>query len=88
MKQRRGPSLEIVNNLLITERRGRGWTGVSMGRGREEGREVRNGLTIEIEEVTRAVQWLASQTGTEIAYAINHTDSMNLLQKFVCLLVV
>ena len=38
-------------------------------------------LTMEVEAVTHAMQWLASQRGTQITHAIILTDSMNLLQK-------
>ena len=38
-------------------------------------------LTMEVEAVTRAMQWLASQRNAQIAHAIILTDTMNLLQK-------
>ena len=38
-------------------------------------------LTIEVEAVTHAIQWLASQREARITYAIILTDSMNVLQK-------
>ena len=38
-------------------------------------------LTIEVEAVTHATQWLASQHDAQITYAIILTNSMNLLQK-------
>ena len=36
-------------------------------------------LTMEVEAVTHAIQWLASQRDTQITHAIILTDSMNLL---------
>ena len=38
-------------------------------------------LTMEVEAVTHAIQWLASQRDPQITYATILTDSMNLLQK-------
>ena len=38
-------------------------------------------LTMEVEAVTYAIQWLASQHDAQITHAIIVTDSMNLLQK-------
>ena len=38
-------------------------------------------LTMEVEAVTHAIQWLASQRDAQITHAIILTDSMNLLQK-------
>ena len=38
-------------------------------------------LTMEVEAVTHAIQWLASQRDARITHAIILTDSMNLLQK-------
>ena len=38
-------------------------------------------LTMEVEAVTQAVQWSASQRDAQVAHAIILTDSMNLLQK-------
>ena len=38
-------------------------------------------LTLEVEAVTYAIQWLASQRDAQITHAIILTDSMNLLQK-------
>ena len=36
---------------------------------------------MEVEAVTHAIQWLASQRDARITHAIILTDSMNLLQK-------
>ena len=36
---------------------------------------------MEVEAVTHAIQWLASQRDEQITHAIILTDSMNLLQK-------
>ena len=36
-------------------------------------------LTLEVEAVTHAIQWLASQQDAQITHAIILTDSMNLL---------
>ena len=38
-------------------------------------------LTMEVEAVTHAIQWLASQRDARITHAVILTDSMNLLQK-------
>ena len=38
-------------------------------------------LTMEVEAVTRAIQWLASQLEAQITHAVILTDSMNLMQK-------
>ena len=39
-------------------------------------------LTIEVETVTHAIQWLASERDAQITHAIILTDSMNLLQRW------
>ena len=44
-------------------------------------RVTTSSLTMEVEAVTHAIQWLASQRDAQITHAIIHTDSMNLLQK-------
>ena len=44
-------------------------------------RVTTSSLTMEVEAVTHAIQWLASQRNTQITHAIILTDSMNLLQK-------
>ena len=41
-------------------------------------------LTMEVEAVTHAIQWLSSQCKAQIMHAIILTDSMNLLQKVEC----
>ena len=38
-------------------------------------------LTMEVEAVTHAIQWLVSQRDAQITDAIILTDSLNLLQK-------
>ena len=43
-------------------------------------RVTTSSLTMEVEAVTHAIQWLASQRDTRITHAIILTDSMNLLQ--------
>ena len=44
-------------------------------------RVMTSSLTMEVEAVTHAIQWLASQRDAQITHAIILTDSMNLLQK-------
>ena len=44
-------------------------------------RVMTSGLTMEVEAVTHAMQWLAFQHDAQITHAIILTDSMNLLQK-------
>ena len=44
-------------------------------------RVTTSSLTMEVEAVTHAIQWLASQHDARITHAIILTDSMNLLQK-------
>ena len=44
-------------------------------------RVTTSSLTIEVEAVTHAIWWLASQRDAQITHAIILTDSMNLLQK-------
>ena len=44
-------------------------------------RVTTSSLTKEVEAVTHAIQWLASQRDAQISHAIILTDSMNLLQK-------
>ena len=44
-------------------------------------RVTTSSLTMEVEAVTQAIQWLASQHDAQITHAIILTDSMNLLQK-------
>ena len=45
-------------------------------------RVTTSSLTMEVEAVTHAIQWLASQRDARITHAIILTDSMNLLQKW------
>ena len=44
-------------------------------------RVTTSSLTMEVEAVTYAIQWLAFQRDAQITHAIILTDSMNLLQK-------
>ena len=44
-------------------------------------RVTTSSLTLEVEAVTHAIQWLASQRDPQITHAAILTDSMNLLQK-------
>ena len=44
-------------------------------------RVTTSSLTMEVEVVTHAIQWLASQRDSQITYAIILTDSMNFLEK-------
>ena len=44
-------------------------------------RVMTSSLTMEVDAVAHAIQWLAPQRDAQITYAIIHTDSMNLLQK-------
>ena len=43
-------------------------------------RGTTSSLTMKVEAVTHAIQWLASQRDAQITHAIILTDSMNLLQ--------
>ena len=45
-------------------------------------RVTTSSLTMEVEAVTHAIQWLASQRDARITHAIILTDSMNLLQRW------
>ena len=44
-------------------------------------RVTTSSLTMEVEAVTHAIQWLTSQCDAQITHAIILTDSVNLLQK-------
>ena len=44
-------------------------------------RVATSSLTLEVETVTYAIQWLASKRDAQITHAIILTDSINLLQK-------
>ena len=44
-------------------------------------RVTTSSLTMDVEAVTHAIQWLASQRDARITHAVILTDSMNLLQK-------
>ena len=46
-------------------------------------RVTTSNLTMEVEAITHAIQWLASQRDAKITHAIFLSDSMNLLQKVV-----
>ena len=45
-------------------------------------RVTTSSLTMEVEAVTHAIQWLTSQRDSQITHAIILTDSMNLLQRW------
>ena len=45
-------------------------------------RVMTSSLTMEVEAVTHALQWLSSQHDAQIKHAIILTDSMNLLQRW------
>ena len=47
----------------------------------EAHRVTTSSLTVEVEAVTHAIQWLASQLDAQITHAIILTDSINFLRK-------
>ena len=73
------------NGSVTRDRSGWGFTAKKGGRTVHEDsgahRVTNSSLTTEVEIVTHAVQWLASQCDAQITHAIILTDSTNLLQK-------
>ena len=79
-------SSSLVRDGSVTrDRSGWGFTVKQDGRTVHEDsgahRVTTSSLTMEVEAVTHAIQWLASQRDARITHAIILTDSMNLLQK-------
>ena len=74
-----------TDGLVTRDRSGWGFTVKHCGRTVHEvsgaHRVTTSSLTMEVEAVTHAIQWLASQRDVRITYAVILTDSMNLLQK-------
>ena len=74
-----------TDGSVTRERSGWGFTVKQDGRTVHEDSEAHrvttSSLTMEVEAVTHAIQWLASQRDARITHAIILTDSMNLLQK-------
>ena len=70
---------------VTRDRSGWGFTVKQSGRTVHEDsgahRVTTSSLTMEVEAVTHAIQWLACQRDAQITHAIILTDSMNLLQK-------
>ena len=75
----------IKGGSVTRDRSGWGFTVKQDGRTVHEDsgahRVTTSSLTMEVEAVTHAIQWLASQRDARITHAIILTDSMNLLQK-------
>ena len=73
-----------TNGSVTRDRSGWGFTVKQGGRiaHKESGahRVTTSSLTMEVEAVTHAIQWLASQREAQVTHAIILTDSMNLLQ--------
>ena len=74
-----------TDGSVTRERSGWGFTVKHGGRTAHEDsgapRVTTSSLTMEVEAVTHAIQWLASHRDAQITHAIILTDSMNLLQK-------
>ena len=74
-----------TDGSVTRDRSGWGFTAKQDGRTVHEDsgahRVTTSSLTMEVEAVTHAIQWLASQRDARITHAIILTDSMNLLQK-------
>ena len=74
-----------TDGSVTSERSGWGFTAKQGGRTVHEESGAHkvstSSLTMEVEAVTHAIQWLASQHDAQITHAIILTDSMNLLQK-------
>ena len=76
----------IYTDVSVTkDRSGWGFTVKQGGRTVHEDsgahRVTTSSLTMELEAVTHAIQWIASQCDTQITHAIILTDSVNILQK-------
>ena len=75
----------IYTDGLVTRDRSGWWITVKQGGRTVHGdngahRVTSYSLTMEVEAVTHAIQWLTSQSDAHITYAIILTDSMSLLQ--------
>ena len=74
-----------TGSSVTRDRSGWGFTVKQGGRAVHEDsgahRVTTSSLTMEVETVTHAIQWLASQRDAQITHVIILTDSMNLLQK-------
>ena len=77
-----------TDGSVTKDRSGWGFTVKQGGRTVHEDSEAHrvttSSLTMEVEAVTHAIQWLVSQRDARITRAIILTDSMNLLQKVEC----
>ena len=80
--------LDIViytDGSVTRDRFGWGFTVKQVGRTVHEDsgvhRVTTSSLTMEVEAVTHAIQWLSSQRGAQVTHAVILTDSVNLLQK-------
>ena len=77
--------VSYTDGSVTRDRSGWGFTVKQGGRTVHEDsvshRVTTSSLTMEVEVVTHALQWLASQRDAQIPHAIIFTDSMNLLQK-------
>ena len=74
-----------TDGSVTRDRSGLGFTVKQGGRTVHEDsgahRVTTSSLTMEVEAVTHAIQWRASQRNAQITHAIILTDSMSLLQK-------
>ena len=68
-----------TDGSVTRDRSGWGFT-VKQG-GRTVHRVTTSSLAMEVEAVTHAIQWLASQRDAQVTHTIILTDSLNLLQK-------
>ena len=77
-----------TDGSVTRERSGWGFTVKQDGRTVHEDsgshRVTTSNLTMEVDAVTHAIQWLASQRDAQNTHAVILTDSMNLLQKVEC----
>ena len=70
-----------TDGSVTRDRSGWGFTVKQGGRTVHEDSGAHRVTTMEVEAVTHAIQWLASQRDAQITHAVILTDSMNLLQK-------
>ena len=74
-----------MDGLVTRDRSGWGFTVKQGGRTVHEDsgfhRVMTGSLTMEVDVVTHAIQWLASQRDAQITHAVIFTDYMNLLKK-------
>ena len=77
--------VKYTDGSVTRDRSGWGFTVKQGGRTAHEDsgahRVTTASLTMEVEAVTHAIQWLSSQRDVQITHAIILTDSMNLLQR-------